>query len=73
MNFDSYYASYKVYSLGPNRSLEKNSSKTRLTSGDKRFLLICSRIIECDKPHCTLCEVPKSFLTITVEVKRSTL
>ena len=51
MIFDSYYASYKVYSVGPKSSLEKNNSKTRLSSGDKRFLPTCSRPIQRDKPR----------------------
>ena len=49
--FDIYYASYEVFSVGPKSSLERNYSKTRLSSGDKRFLPICSRIIERDKPR----------------------
>ena len=49
--FDIYYASYEVFSVGPKSLLERNYSKTRLYSGDKRFLPICSRIIERDKPR----------------------
>ena len=51
MIFENYYSSYNVVVLGPKSSLEKNNSKTRLSSGDKRFLPTCSRPIERDKPR----------------------
>ena len=50
MKFDSYYASYKVISPGPKMSLETNNSKKGYLFRDQKFLPICSRFIERDKP-----------------------
>ena len=47
--------------------------KKRISSGDKRFWPIFSRIIGCDKPQQKTCIASKSVLTTTAEVMRSFL
>ena len=73
MTFDKYSAKDMILSLGPKRSVEKNTSNKRCFHGDKSFWPIFPHIIECDKPQETICECRQAKLTITAELTRASL
>ena len=60
-------ASCMISSLGPEKSRTKLFKKGYLPDG-KRFWLIFTRNIECEKPQGTICKGPKDTMKITVEV-----
>ena len=55
-------------SLGPQKSIETNISKSSPFHSDKSFWPIFRRFIESDKPHETIYGGPQALLTITVEL-----
>ena len=59
--------SEKINSLGPQKSVETNTSKNSPFHSDKSFWPISRRFVESHKPQETIYGGPQILLTITVE------
>ena len=70
MNFDSYWASYKVISLRPKKSMENNlfQNKAFIPVKKKDFGLFCSHY-RVWQTSINICLAPQSFLANMVQFK----
>ena len=66
-NSDNSFASYKVPSTGPERSLETKFSKKGYLQGRKKTFAYISRFLGHEKSQGTICECPQGLPTFTVE------
>ena len=73
MYSDSYWARYKMISLGPTRSMEKISQKKRYFPDEKQFWSIFSRITEYGRPQVTCYQASQGIMVVIEKVIRSIL
>ena len=74
-SFDNYCSTYKFVAIRPERMLKTKlfGNQKAIFQGNKRFSPANSRNIECHEPQGTICLGLKQFLTITLEIIRSSL
>ena len=73
MYSDNYWASYKIISLGPTRSMEKISQKKGFFPDEKQFWSTFSRITEYGRPQVTCYQASQGIMAIIEQVIRSFL
>ena len=73
MHSDNYWASYKIISLGPTRSMEKISQKKGFFPDEKQFWSTFSRITEYGRPQVTCYQASQGIMAIIEQVIRSFL
>ena len=70
MYFDSYWASYKIFSLGPTRSFKKISQK-KIFPDEKQIWSNFSRITGYGRPQVTCYQASQGIMVITEQNIRS--
>ena len=70
---DSYWAGYKIISLGPTRSFEKISQKKLYFPDEKQIRSIFSRIAEYGRPQVTCYQASQGMMVVIEQIIRSIL